>query len=498
MSVDCRRQPDDPYLADRLDAQRLRTREPESQSDYRPCSSCFAHAAGKQDQPPSGSPTRATRTRVAAQASAPVVASVSGASSADRVLAAPARVARERLCPCPTGIATMSGAMPGEDHRRARSVPCVEAISTTSPSRDAEPRGRRRVDLDPAAPHRRGQRVRHLLQPRQVRQRAVEERDEGYGRKWNGILLRVAVELRLRRPARRAAFAVAAPRWRRHGQRRRQRAPPAALLLRLASTRRRPRRPRAASRTWRPSISSNVCHGSVERRLQRAADFEQHVRRGARLVQRPHHRRRHARHGHQRARLGHRLDPRFEERVIRQDQIGERARLVEEAAEADDVRHLLERLAHPPRRRRGEHRVRAVDQQHLRRRAVPRAMPAAASSVAMPRERHRAAAAGAARLELRREEDAARLLDAAEQRVQRVDRQRGEQAVGVRQRRAADDRHRRAASRRTRARAARCAAASTPVMLLHLLRRVVGSPRPSRRSRRRRARAAGGRSLLRR
>ena len=44
---------------------------------------------------------------------------------------------------------------------------------------------------------------------------------------------------------------------------------------------------------------------------------------------------------------------------------------------------------------------------------------------------------------LRHERDAARLSDAAEQRVQRVDRQRGEQAVGLRQRRAADDRDRR-------------------------------------------------------
>ena len=64
-------------------------------------------------------------------------------------------------------------------------------------------------------------------------------------------------------------------------------------------------------------------------------------------------------------------DPRFEERVVRQDQVGERAGLVEEAAEAHDERHLLERLAHPPGLRRREHRVRAVEQQHLRRRGSP-------------------------------------------------------------------------------------------------------------------------------
>ena len=48
-----------------------------------------------------------------------------------------------------------------------------------------------------------------------------------------------------------------------------------------------------------------------------------------------------------------------------------------------------------------------------------------------------AAAAG----DLRHERHAARFADAAEQRVQRVDGERGEQPVGLRQRSAADDRH---------------------------------------------------------
>ena len=76
-------------------------------------------------------------------------------------------------------MATMSGAMPGESTAAVCSVPCADVTSTTSPSRDAELRGRRRVDLDPAAPHRRRQRIGHLLQPRQVRRRAVEERRRG-------------------------------------------------------------------------------------------------------------------------------------------------------------------------------------------------------------------------------------------------------------------------------------------------------------------------------
>ena len=52
--------------------------------------------------------------------------------------------------------------------------------------------------------------------------------------------------------------------------------------------------------------------------------------------------------------------------MIGQDQIREGAGLVEEAAEADDERDLVERFANLPGARRGEDRVRAVDEQHLR------------------------------------------------------------------------------------------------------------------------------------
>src|SRR5262245_8116610 len=36
-------------------------------------------------------------------------------------------------CPCPTGIATMSGAIPGDKTAGARTDPCDDVISTRSP-----------------------------------------------------------------------------------------------------------------------------------------------------------------------------------------------------------------------------------------------------------------------------------------------------------------------------------------------------------------------------
>ena len=68
-----------------------------------------------------------------------------------------------------------------------------------------------------------------------------------------------------------------------------------------------------------------------------------------RRVQRPHRRRRDAGGGNRRPRLGHDVRPRFEKRVIRQDQIGEDARLVEKAREAGDERHAFQRFPHAPR-----------------------------------------------------------------------------------------------------------------------------------------------------
>jgi hypothetical protein len=46
--------------------------------------------------------------------------------------------------------------------------------------------------------------------------------------------------------------------------------------------------------------------------------------------------------------------------MVRQDQIGERAGVVDEAAEADDERHVVDCLAHLQSLRRAEDRVRFV------------------------------------------------------------------------------------------------------------------------------------------
>ena len=101
-----------------------------------------------------------------------------------RVRAAPAGEPAEILVPRPTGMATMSGAMPGERIAGARTLPCCEAISTRSPCSIFRLLRGLGVDFDPARPHRRGEHVRHLLQPGQVRERAIAERLRGmYGRK---------------------------------------------------------------------------------------------------------------------------------------------------------------------------------------------------------------------------------------------------------------------------------------------------------------------------
>ena len=71
--------------------------------------------------------------------------------------------------------------------------------------------------------------------------------------------------------------------------------------------------------------------------------------------------------GLRRSALRRRIDPRLEERVIRQDQIRERAGFVDERSEADDERHALQRVGDLPCRRRRKHRIHIVDQQHLRR-----------------------------------------------------------------------------------------------------------------------------------
>ena len=73
-------------------------------------------------------------TRVAAQASCPVAGSAIGARMASGLAPRPLAYRVNVPCPCPTGIATASGPMPGEITTGARNAPCAEAISTTSPS----------------------------------------------------------------------------------------------------------------------------------------------------------------------------------------------------------------------------------------------------------------------------------------------------------------------------------------------------------------------------
>ena len=185
-----------------------------------------------------------------------------------------------------------------------------------------------RVDLDPAAPHRGRQRIGQLLQPRQVRRRAVVERLRGVGQEVERILssrrrqtrgsrvprLRPAdcAELRTALLTVRAAVAGAAPTCATSsGRLPRQRDRRLQLAATSSST-------SAVARVW--------CSGFIAGRPTSSPPRSRPTRA--------------------------RVDPRLEERMIRQDEIGEGARVVDEAAEADDERNLEQRLAHLPRRRR--------------------------------------------------------------------------------------------------------------------------------------------------
>ncbi len=130
----------------------------------------FAHAAGKQDQPAVGSPTRAMlhACRRPRQRAGRRVRH--RREQLDRILAAAARVARERLVSLPDRHRDACRARcPGDSTAAVRNVPCADVTSTTSPSPMPSFAAVAGIDLDPAAPHRRGQRIRHLLQPWQMR-----------------------------------------------------------------------------------------------------------------------------------------------------------------------------------------------------------------------------------------------------------------------------------------------------------------------------------------
>ncbi len=68
--------------------------------------------------------------------------------------------------------------------------------------------------------------------------------------------------------------------------------------------------------------------------------------------------------------FGNIVNPGFERRVIGKNQVGESAGLVDEAAEADDIRNLREGFAELKTRRRSENRIGVIEQQHLGR-ALP-------------------------------------------------------------------------------------------------------------------------------
>ena len=107
-----------------------------------------------------------------------------------------------------------------------------------------------RIDLDPAAPHRRRQRIGHLLQPRQVRERSVEERLRRVRQEVERILRRRRRRTAARRTSRVARFAA--------GSRRRR----ARVARRLPRRQFPTSRPASARSPRRPSPRR------VERRLE--------------------------------------------------------------------------------------------------------------------------------------------------------------------------------------------------------------------------------------
>ena len=321
-------------------------------------SSCSRIPPANRISRPSGPPTRVIARASPAQASAPVVASVSGASRLDRVLAAPARVSRERLVP----LADRHRHDVGRD-ARARSSPARAATPATSGPPRRSPcampsrAGRRGIDLHPAAPHRRRERVGHLLQPRQVRQRSVEElrttdtagsgTDTAAASPSNCGSVNGKRCERTHRP--RCALSMTAAI-------RRQRAPPSALLLRVGpgvglGARRGQRRERGGkhlleglprqiqrARSRRPISSSTSGIARVS-----CSGF---ITGGATLAT-----------ACDRARFGHARRPTIRGTSDRAES-DPRARSSRRGSCRSSTMNgtLLERLANPPRLRRGEHR----------------------------------------------------------------------------------------------------------------------------------------------
>src|SRR6266581_3636119 len=119
--------------------------------------------------------------------------------------------------------------------------------------------------------------------------------------------------------------------------------------------------------------------------------------------------------------------------MIRQDQVCESARIVDEAPEAGDKGDPFQALAHAPGLRRGKYRIRAVEKQDARARQLLEGAAAGCWSRAC------------LSAHLRHEVHAALDTDIAGERIERIDRKSGEQSVRVRERHAADDGRGRAA-----------------------------------------------------
>ena len=167
----------------------------------------------------------------------------------------------------------------GKDHRRRAHAALRRRDLDEIALRNLQALGRLRVDLHPAAPHRGRQRIRHLLQPRQVRGRSVAELRRFVREEMERELRRVAVEPRF--GVSHCGLRIADCGWR----------------LRIADF------GRALRNVFRRLPRQR------DRRLHLSRDFDQHVGRRARLVNRLHHRAGDRLHRFDRARLGRRIHP---------------------------------------------------------------------------------------------------------------------------------------------------------------------------------------------
>ena len=225
----------------------------------------------------------------------------------------------------------------------ARNVPCVDAISTRSPCAICELRRGLWIDLNPAAPHRGRHRVRQLLQPRQVRGRPIVERRRRVRQEMERILRRHRRRMReprisgcppCRRPLTGDFLATGAP-------------APCDCAYPFFEASSHASWPSLSNDAF--SISSNVFHGSADRRFQLARDLEQHVGCRTRLVQWPHHRDRRRSRQPQSIPIQGGVSIHDSRNDVIRAGSGRRATLVSsmEAAEARDEGHLCKRLPHP-------------------------------------------------------------------------------------------------------------------------------------------------------